>query len=237
MRAEFKVGGLILLAAGLIVAASIVVTGWNPELDETYRIGALFRNSGGLQTGSAVRVAGIKVGTVDAIELEGSEARVILKLYAKYPIYRDSAATIKSVGILGDKFVEVLQGNSMSGTMQDGDEIELVIPGSDIDSMIDSLGSILRDVKSVTGALDRSLGGVQGEQRLTRILDNSLLNLRPSLLRTDLDCDKWWTISTVSPNPSPKMGLKSRAISVAFLKKTAALLKVVSIIWTAPWPS
>ena len=70
MRAEFKVGGLILLAAGLIVTASIVVTGWNPELDETYRIGALFRNSGGLQTGSAVRVAGIKVGTVDAIELE-----------------------------------------------------------------------------------------------------------------------------------------------------------------------
>ena len=172
MRAEFKVGGLILLAAGLIVTASIVVTGWNPELDATYRINALFRNSGGLQTGSAVRVAGIKVGTVDAIELEGSEARVILKLYAKYPIYRDSAATIKSVGILGDKFVEVLQGNSMSGTMQDGDEIELVIPGSDIDSMIDSLGSILRDVKSVTGALDRSLGGVQGEQRLTRILDN-----------------------------------------------------------------
>ena len=86
MRAEFKVGGLILLAAGLIVTPSIVVTGWNPELDETYRIGALFRNSGGLQTGSAVRVAGIKVGTVDAIELEGSEARVILKLYAKYPI-------------------------------------------------------------------------------------------------------------------------------------------------------
>ena len=41
MRAEFKVGGLILLAAGLIVTASIVVTGWNPELDETYRIGAV----------------------------------------------------------------------------------------------------------------------------------------------------------------------------------------------------
>ena len=172
MRPEFKVGGLIMLAAGLIITASIVVTGWNPELDDTYRVNVLFRTSGGLQTGSAVRIAGIKIGTVDAIELEGSEARIFLKLYAKYPVYRDSAATIKSVGILGDKYVEILQGNSMSGSLQDGDDIEVVIPGSDIDSMIDSLSLILRDIKSVTGALDRSIGGVQGEERLTRILDN-----------------------------------------------------------------
>jgi phospholipid/cholesterol/gamma-HCH transport system substrate-binding protein len=172
MRAELKVGGLILLAAGLIVGASIVVTGWNPELDETYRVNVLFQTSSGLQTGSAVRVAGIKVGTVDAIELQGREALVVLKLYAKYPIYSDSAATIKSVGILGDKYVELLQGNPMSGTLQDNDVIEVVIPGSDIDSMIDSLSVILRDVKSVTGALDRSIGGARGEERLNRIMDN-----------------------------------------------------------------
>ncbi len=169
---ELKVGLLMIIAGGLIVVASLAVTGWNPDLSETYEVSVLFDNVAGLQKGSPVQVAGIKVGTVERIELEGDQARVHLKLFAKYEIYGDAEATIKSVGILGDKYVELIRGTSTQTPLQNGDNIQRVQAGNDLDSLVENFGEALNDVRSVTGAMRRSFGGEIGEARFNRILDN-----------------------------------------------------------------
>ncbi|MBF0289138.1 MAG: MCE family protein, partial [SAR324 cluster bacterium] len=172
LSTELRVGLLILTGAILVVVASITLTGWNPNLADTYQVHVLFDNVSGLQPRSAVRIAGIKVGSVELIELSGKKARVHLKMQSEYPIYQDSQATIKSIGILGDKYIELDPGNSLRMPLQDGDEIERILTGSDLDSLIDDLSDALNDIKSITGAMSRSFGGSHGEQRFNQILDN-----------------------------------------------------------------
>lgn len=162
----------MLIASLLVVVASITVTGFNPELAETYEISVLFDNVSGLKTGAPVLVAGIKIGSVDRIDLDGDKARLFLKLFAKYKIFNDSQAQIKSVGILGDKYVEIQRGSPLQSPLQQGDEIKRLVKGNDLDSLVEELGTTLRDIQSVTSAMRKTMGGEEGERRFNAILGN-----------------------------------------------------------------
>ena len=171
LTTELKVGLLILSGLGIIVYSSVVVTGWRPGLADTYRLSIHFNNASGLLPGSPVQVAGVKIGQVDEIALEEGQAVVKASIFKRYPVYADATATIKSLGILGDKYIEVRQGSPGQAALQDGDTIVLVLPGSDLDSLVENLSNILNDIRSVTTALRETLGSDAGRQRLDNILD------------------------------------------------------------------
>jgi len=129
-----------------------------------------FNNASGLLVGSPVMVAGVKIGQVKDISLAEGQAKVVASIFNRYKLYADATATIKSLGILGDKYIEVRPGTPSQAPLHDGDTIVLVLPGSDLDSLVENLSDILKDVKSVTGALRETLGGEEGRQRLDTIL-------------------------------------------------------------------
>ena len=68
---EVKVGMLILTAAGLLTAFIVVMGGIN--FQPAYSIFVDFDNPGGLQTGAPVKIAGVKVGKVQALEFRGGQ--------------------------------------------------------------------------------------------------------------------------------------------------------------------
>jgi phospholipid/cholesterol/gamma-HCH transport system substrate-binding protein len=171
LTTELKVGLLILSGIGIIVYSSVVVTGWRPGQSDTYALTVYFSNASGLLVGSPVQVAGVKIGQVEDIGLEQGQAKVSASIYKRFAIYADATATIKSLGILGDKYIEVRPGTPSQAELRDGDTIVLVLPGSDLDSLIENLSDILHDVKSVTGALKETLGGEAGKERLDTILN------------------------------------------------------------------
>lgn len=168
---ELKVGLLILGGAAIIVYSSVLVTGWTPGLGNTYRVFANFPSVAGLLAGSPVHVAGIKIGQVETIELAGSQARVGMGIFNRYTLHADSRAAIKSLGILGDKYVSLTLGTPSQAKLIDGDTIVFVLPGADLDSLIDTTSQILADVKEVTFALRETLGGEKGRDRLDAILE------------------------------------------------------------------
>ena len=172
---ELKVGLLILGGALTIVYSSVLVTGWKPGLGDTYPVNVHFDSVAGLLTGSPVQVAGIKVGQVDSIGLQNGRARVIMGIYKKITLHADSRASIKSLGILGDKYVELTLGSESQAKLKDGDTIVFVLPGGDLDSLIDTTSQILADVREVTFALRETLGGEKGRDRLDSILDRVAL--------------------------------------------------------------
>lgn len=149
LTTELKVGLLILSGIGIIVYSSVVVTGWRPGQSDTYVLTVYFSNASGLLVGSPVQVAGVKIGQVEDIGLEQGQAKVRASIYQRFAIYADATATIKSLGILGDKYIEVRPGTPSQAELRDGDTIVLVLPGSDLDSLIENLSDILHDVKSV----------------------------------------------------------------------------------------
>lgn len=178
LTTELKVGLLILGSLGLIVYSSVLVTGWQPGLSDAYEISVTFDDAAGLLTGTPVQVAGIKVGQVSRVELVAGRARVVMEIFGQYRIHADARATIKSLGILGDKYISLELGTPTQEVLKDGDTIVLVGVGSDLDSLVEGVAVILNDVQQVTAALRDALGSDQGKERLESIFEEIAVTTR-----------------------------------------------------------
>jgi phospholipid/cholesterol/gamma-HCH transport system substrate-binding protein len=76
-----------------------------------YRVSASFDNISGLKTGAAVEVAGVEVGRVEAIEVTSShQANLTLSIKPGIILKEDAIASIRTKGIIGDKFVKLSPG-------------------------------------------------------------------------------------------------------------------------------
>ncbi|WP_243332421.1 MlaD family protein [Mesoterricola sediminis] len=172
MKLETKVGAFFVASVGvlgllILRMEKLEVFGGNSNA----RIATNFDQVAGLSLQSAVRVAGVKVGAVTAIELEGKRARVILTLPKDFKVYKDATASLSSIGILGEKYIELDPGHPEAGEVgQDG--LIASRQGMSMDSLMESLGGISKDVKGITEALNKSIGGEEGRQKLDEIVDN-----------------------------------------------------------------
>jgi len=113
MSREVRVG-IFVGAALLVLAAFIFIVGDFSVLfrkpGETVR--ATFDTAAGLDKRAAVKMAGVLIGYVKDIRLDGRKARVELMIYAGTRIPKDSRATLNMLGLLGEKYVEILPGES-----------------------------------------------------------------------------------------------------------------------------
>jgi phospholipid/cholesterol/gamma-HCH transport system substrate-binding protein len=77
-----------------------------------YVINAEFTNASGLKPGSVVEIAGVPIGQVGAIFLDGTRARVTLRLEESVAIQDDAIASIQTKGLLGERYVVITPGAS-----------------------------------------------------------------------------------------------------------------------------
>lgn len=109
---ELAVGVFVLL--GLACLAYLAVNLGKIEIyGKGYQVFANFDNISGLKTGSPVEVAGVHVGQVSSIRLTRYlQARVGMLLQPGVKIHEDAIASIRTKGIIGDKFVKLSPGSS-----------------------------------------------------------------------------------------------------------------------------
>jgi phospholipid/cholesterol/gamma-HCH transport system substrate-binding protein len=93
--------------------------------NETYSVFARFTSISGLKEGSVVELAGVNVGKVSRIELDPGdyEAVVHMDVDKSVELQDDSIASIRTAGIIGDKFIKLTPGGS-DMIIGAGDEIE-----------------------------------------------------------------------------------------------------------------
>lgn len=77
-----------------------------------YIVTADFPSVGGLKAGSAVEIAGVEIGRVEAIGLADYQARVTLRIHAGVKLQEDSIASIKTKGLIGEKYLRISPGGS-----------------------------------------------------------------------------------------------------------------------------
>ena len=77
-----------------------------------YTVSVDFPGTGGLKAGSAVEIAGVEIGRVDAIALVDYQARVTLRIHADVKLQDDAIASIKTKGLIGEKYVRISPGAS-----------------------------------------------------------------------------------------------------------------------------
>ena len=109
---EISVGFFVLL--GLACLAYLAINLGKLEIyGKGYQVYANFENASGLKTGSMVEVAGVEVGQVVSIQLTPMyQARVKIKMQEGLKIHDDAIASIRTKGIIGDKFVKLSPGSS-----------------------------------------------------------------------------------------------------------------------------
>ena len=132
---EFTVG--LFLIAGIICLGYLSIKLGRMEVlgGEGYDVYALFSNSGGLKKGSSVMIAGVEVGRIKSISLDDYQARVVMKLTEGIKIQEDAIASIKTRGLIGEKFVEITPGGAEK-TVPPGGRIRETQPPIDIEQLI-----------------------------------------------------------------------------------------------------
>jgi len=109
-RFEFFVG--LFMAIGILCLAFLSIRIARNELFAAggYEVQAVFTNCNGLRDGSAIMIAGVEVGRVKAITLEDYEAKVTLMLQHGVALQKDAIASIRTKGLIGEKYVEITPG-------------------------------------------------------------------------------------------------------------------------------
>ncbi len=126
----FVIAGIICLAYLSIKLGEMEILG-----NKGYEVYALFSNSGGLKTGSPVMIAGVEVGKVKSITLEDYQARVALNLSQNVKIQEDAIASIKTKGLIGEKYIEITPGGSEKVIPPEG-RIRDTQPAVDLEELI-----------------------------------------------------------------------------------------------------
>jgi phospholipid/cholesterol/gamma-HCH transport system substrate-binding protein len=93
--------------------------------EDSYPVSARFVSISGLKEGAVVELAGVKVGKVSSIALDGGdyEAVVHMDISKAVRLSDDSIASIRTAGIIGDRFIKLTPGGS-EDYLGPGDEIQ-----------------------------------------------------------------------------------------------------------------
>src|SRR5262249_11702940 len=120
---ESRLGIFVALA---IVAAVVIIEmlGGPEHFMRGYRLTARFNNVQDLKEGDRVKMAGVEVGRVEKIGLEGNKAKVTMKMKRNAGVRTDSVATIKFTGLMGQDFVSLDFGTDNAPLAKDGSELE-----------------------------------------------------------------------------------------------------------------
>ena len=100
-----------------------------------YEIVGVFSNSGGVKSGSVVSIAGVDVGRVKSVTLESYEARITMVLNDSVKIPVDSIASIKTRGLIGERYIEFTPGADEEN-LKAGQRIRDTQPPVDFEALI-----------------------------------------------------------------------------------------------------
>jgi phospholipid/cholesterol/gamma-HCH transport system substrate-binding protein len=159
---EVKVGIFVVLILFLFGVGIFAIGSHQKYFQRQYTLWASFSNIRGLIVGAPVRLAGLTVGRVSAIifpdDLRAKMITVELKINKSVQkrIREDSIASIQTMGLLGDKYVEVSLGSPQLGVLPDEaiiasvDPIDLMEYATKLEEAIDAVNTILIDVREIS---------------------------------------------------------------------------------------
>jgi phospholipid/cholesterol/gamma-HCH transport system substrate-binding protein len=136
-KVEVIVGMFLLLGIVAVTWLAVRLGEFSLGGDKRYHVTAGFTSASGLRPGTYVEAAGVRVGIVDRIEFDADryEARVTLAIDPGVPISKDAVASIRTAGIIGDKFVKITPGGD-DRLLGEGMEIKETEPSINLEELI-----------------------------------------------------------------------------------------------------
>ncbi len=111
-KTEISVGIFMIIGIACLVYLSVNLGGIALFGTDSFVINATFGSIEGLEEAASVEIAGVPVGKVKKITLEDNEALVVMEIKNGIQITDDTIASIRTKGVIGDKFVKLSPGGS-----------------------------------------------------------------------------------------------------------------------------
>jgi phospholipid/cholesterol/gamma-HCH transport system substrate-binding protein len=194
---EVKVGALILVS--LVILGAFVLVMGGMSFEKTYPVYVDFDNPGGLLSGAAVRIGGVKVGSVKELEFLGGRvdpksgrrvlvrAQLVIERRVKDSIHTDADFYVTAQGVLGEQFLAINPGSPDKPSLDEGAEVKGIDPprldlflakayellGTTVDAITnnrETLGDILNNTSGLLQGLNFIVSG--NRDRIERTLAN-----------------------------------------------------------------
>jgi len=133
---DFAVGVFVLAGLAAVAYLSVQLGGVSYTGPGGLQLAGSFDEIGGLSVRAPVRIAGVKVGQVESIGLDDDlRARVVLDVDSSLELPIDTAAGIRTSGLLGDQFI-ALEPGAEDDVLSSGDELEFTESAINLDKLI-----------------------------------------------------------------------------------------------------
>jgi phospholipid/cholesterol/gamma-HCH transport system substrate-binding protein len=119
-KTELLVGAFVALGIAALGYLSISIGGLELVGPDRYLVRARFASVGDLKPGAPIRLAGVKVGQVTDVRLKDYLAETELAMMRSVPLPKDTVASIRSEGLLGDTYVSLSPGGSLENLREGG---------------------------------------------------------------------------------------------------------------------
>ncbi|MFQ5894638.1 MAG: MlaD family protein [Nitrospinota bacterium] len=187
LSAEARVGLFVLAVLLLLGYMTVRVTGLRPWAERGYFLTAAFDTVAGLQMRAKVRMAGVDVGEVEDIRLEDSRPVVVMRIRTGVRVPVEAVASIRTVGLLGEKYVELLppaagrlpapargapEGPLPQRYLKPGERVRRSETAADLDRLIERFTAVGEDLQAVSSSFRAVFGGPEGQEGLQRLFDN-----------------------------------------------------------------
>lgn len=125
--------GLVCLAYMTVKIGNVSIFG-----DDTYTLFARFKTVSGLRVGNPIEMVGIEVGKVTKFSMDQDKQVAVVELKIKngVKVYDDAIASIKTAGLLGDKYVSIDPGGGTGKVLKPGDFIIDTVHSTDLQELI-----------------------------------------------------------------------------------------------------
>ena len=139
-----------------------------PKAGKTYYL--RLADAGGLVEGNAVRIAGVQVGRIQRMDIEGNEALLELRIDGRHRIYTEVCASDQIKGMLGEKFLQLRQAKT-GVELASGGTIQCVDKSVDMGRALNALGGVIDSEEALFPIAVRIMKRLDS---LTAVLDTEL---------------------------------------------------------------
>ncbi len=176
-KSSINVGIFVLASIVALIIFIFMLGGDNKLFTRSYKVQTSFTNVAGLSEGASVRLSGVRIGSVKEIKFPKDTDKnfIVVLMHVKEDGVRrigtDAIATIKTEGLLGDRYIEIIKGSKESPKeIKDIIRINSFNP-ADITKLLDQSDELIGNIINISESLDEIVKAFGKEENINNISD------------------------------------------------------------------
>lgn len=169
---DIKVGIFVTIVLIVLAYMTFTVGKFHIFKPKGYKVYVYFPSVAGIDEKSRMKIAGVEAGKIEKIEIVEGKAKLTIRINPGITIRKDSIASIKGVGLLGEKYLEITPGSIDQPSLQEGDTITKVVQVADLDKLLTQLSLAAEDISGLMKSINEVVGSEDGKKKMKDTLSN-----------------------------------------------------------------